>query len=280
MHGGNPYVDTPSEFAADPAYEHAGAAWRETTSVYGPDFTLLSELVALVSGSSSGRGRLDLQGPRGGGCPRVRGAGREARAGPRPRQPRSSAGTRSSPFTSRAAATTTRCWRRSCSARWRWRPRAAGPSPGRPGQARSCSSGSRSCSWCFARSRRAPPAGASTTAGSRSPALVLLGLATWRYGFDWVRAFGPLARNAEGQTSYALPAPGRAARRSLTELRSAWRRWRWPPVLLARAGGAPRPRTARALGVPPARDNALACTLVHDLGATPRGGGGRPASAS
>ena len=32
-----------------------------------------------------------------------------------------------------------------------------------------------------------------------------LGLATWRYGFDWVRAFGPLARNAESQTSYALP---------------------------------------------------------------------------
>jgi alpha-1,6-mannosyltransferase len=35
--------------------------------------------------------------------------------------------------------------------------------------------------------------------------LAVLGLATWRYGFDWVRAFGPLARNAEGQTSYALP---------------------------------------------------------------------------
>ena len=34
---------------------------------------------------------------------------------------------------------------------------------------------------------------------------MLLGLATWRYGFDWLRAFGPLARNAEGQTSYALP---------------------------------------------------------------------------
>jgi hypothetical protein len=33
----------------------------------------------------------------------------------------------------------------------------------------------------------------------------LLALATWRYGLDWVRAFGPLARNAEGQTSYALP---------------------------------------------------------------------------
>ena len=33
VHGGNPYVDTPSEFSSDPAYEHAGAAWRDTTSV-------------------------------------------------------------------------------------------------------------------------------------------------------------------------------------------------------------------------------------------------------
>ena len=53
MHDGNPYVDTPSEFPDDPAYDDAGAAWRETTSVYGPAFTLLSEVVALVSGSSA-----------------------------------------------------------------------------------------------------------------------------------------------------------------------------------------------------------------------------------
>ena len=53
VHDGNPYVDTPSEFPDDPAYEHAGAAWRETTSVYGPAFTLVSEAVALVSGSSA-----------------------------------------------------------------------------------------------------------------------------------------------------------------------------------------------------------------------------------
>ena len=39
----------------------------------------------------------------------------------------------------------------------------------------------------------------------RRRAVVLVSLATWRYGFDWLRAFGPLARNAEGQTSYALP---------------------------------------------------------------------------
>jgi hypothetical protein len=36
-----------------------------------------------------------------------------------------------------------------------------------------------------------------------SAAAVLV--ATWLYGLDWLRAFGPLARNAEGQTSYALP---------------------------------------------------------------------------
>ena len=36
-------------------------------------------------------------------------------------------------------------------------------------------------------------------------AVLLVSLATLRYGIDWVRAFGPLARNAEGQTSYALP---------------------------------------------------------------------------
>jgi hypothetical protein len=43
VHDGNPYVDTPSEYPDDPAYDYAGAAWRETTSVYGPAFTLASE---------------------------------------------------------------------------------------------------------------------------------------------------------------------------------------------------------------------------------------------
>ena len=53
VHDGDPYVDTPSEFPDDPAYDKAGADWRETTSVYGPAFTLISEGVALVSGSSA-----------------------------------------------------------------------------------------------------------------------------------------------------------------------------------------------------------------------------------
>ena len=52
--------------------------------------------------------------------------------------------------------------------------------------------------------RRARPAAASAISASRSRPRVAA-VATLRYGVDWVRAFGPLARNAEGQTSYALP---------------------------------------------------------------------------
>ena len=36
-------------------------------------------------------------------------------------------------------------------------------------------------------------------------AAAIVGLATWRYGVDWLRSFGPLARNAAEQSSYALP---------------------------------------------------------------------------
>ena len=53
VHDADPYVDTPNEFPDDPAYDKAGADWRDTTSVYGPAFTLLSEAVALVAGTSA-----------------------------------------------------------------------------------------------------------------------------------------------------------------------------------------------------------------------------------
>jgi alpha-1,6-mannosyltransferase len=50
---GNPYVDPPSAFPESPAAPHLGADWRDTTSVYGPAFTLLSEPVARIAGSSA-----------------------------------------------------------------------------------------------------------------------------------------------------------------------------------------------------------------------------------
>ena len=50
--GGNPYADPPSAFPESPASPYLGADWRDETSVYGPVFTLVSEPVAAVAGSS------------------------------------------------------------------------------------------------------------------------------------------------------------------------------------------------------------------------------------
>ncbi len=50
--GANPYVETPAEHPGNPAFAHAGADWRDAVSVYGPAFTLLSQVVAFGAGSS------------------------------------------------------------------------------------------------------------------------------------------------------------------------------------------------------------------------------------
>jgi len=204
VHGGNPYVDTPSEFSADPSYDYAGAAWRETTSVYGPGFTLLSELVALVSGSSATAAAWI--------------------------------------FKILAAASVLACAvlaarlakdRPAAAALVGWNPLfavhfAGGghndallaalalgalllASTGRRGLAGAAWAGAVLLKWIpvLFLALRALEARATGRRidhrGFAAAGFVLLGLATWRYGFDWVRAFGPLARNAEGQTSYALP---------------------------------------------------------------------------
>jgi hypothetical protein len=52
VHHGNPYADRPSRFPHDPAYRRMGRVWQHKPSVYGPVFTLGSEGVAHVAGSS------------------------------------------------------------------------------------------------------------------------------------------------------------------------------------------------------------------------------------
>jgi glycosyl transferase family 87 len=52
IHGANPYDDEPADFRDDPAFPYIGTEWHETTSVYGPAFTLASEPVARVAGAS------------------------------------------------------------------------------------------------------------------------------------------------------------------------------------------------------------------------------------
>jgi hypothetical protein len=50
--GHDPYTEEPERFPANPAFPHAGADWRDTTSVYGPVFTFASQPVAAAAGDS------------------------------------------------------------------------------------------------------------------------------------------------------------------------------------------------------------------------------------
>ena len=78
--GGNPYADPPADFPANPALPYMGSAWLDTTTVYGPAFTLASEPLALVAGDSRRRRGLDVQGARRRRRARGRAARRAARA--------------------------------------------------------------------------------------------------------------------------------------------------------------------------------------------------------
>jgi hypothetical protein len=50
VESGNPYGDPPSTYPGDVAYAAMGSSWRDTTSLYGPLFTLGSELHARIAG--------------------------------------------------------------------------------------------------------------------------------------------------------------------------------------------------------------------------------------
>ena len=280
--GGNPYVDPPSDFPESPAAPYLGADWRDTTSVYGPAFTLVSEPVARVAGSSADAAAWlfkSLAAAR-----RARGdrrASRGARGGPRSR-PRSSAGTpcwrstragggHNDALVGALVATAVAlgvhrratCERRGVGARGARQVGAA-----RLLRAR--------------RARRARPARVRTGArGVRRDRSSSAGaLATWRYGLDWLGALGPLADNAVRRTSYALPSrleqlgvpARRRPRRSRSPLLAVGLAW------LARDALARR-RAARARRLPRARDDPLPRRLVPRVGGAARGAGGRrPAS--
>lgn len=53
VHDANPYTQPPHDFPEDPAYPYIGGAYHGTTSVYGPLFTLGSEPVAVAAASSA-----------------------------------------------------------------------------------------------------------------------------------------------------------------------------------------------------------------------------------
>jgi Glycosyltransferase family 87 len=53
VHDANPYQQRPRDFADDPAYAYIGGAWHGATSVYGPLFTFASEPASAAAGSSA-----------------------------------------------------------------------------------------------------------------------------------------------------------------------------------------------------------------------------------
>jgi hypothetical protein len=204
VHDGNPYTEAPQEFAADPAFRWIGADWRDSGSVYGPAFTLASEPVALAAGESEDAAAWIFKG--------LAAAAMLA-----------------------ATLLAARLARRQAlaAAFVGWNPVLALHFAG----------GGHNDAWMAALVLAALALGAggrrqlagiawaaavlvkwvpllflplrvlqARTArrrvghlGLAAGLVVLLALATLRYGTGWLEAFGPLARNAGGETSYALP---------------------------------------------------------------------------
>jgi hypothetical protein len=202
--GGNPYVDPPSVFPQSPAAPHLGADWRDTTSVYGPAFTLVSEPVARLAGSSADTAAWFFKGL----------AALSVLAA-------TVAVSRSSRRPELAAAFVG------------WNPVLAVHAGGGGhndalvgalvatavalGVHRRATAGG--AVWAFATLVKWVPllffalaALAARTRGRATGTAALVvtlaagaAIATWRYGVDWLGAAGPLAGNAARRTSYALP---------------------------------------------------------------------------
>ena len=206
VHDGNPYVDVPNDYPDDPAYPLMGSYWYDTTSVYGPGFTLVSEVHAEAVGESPEAAawtyrtlaalamvalvllaaRLSLPARVRGRLRRLESLAGDPLRGGRPQ---------------RCVDDGLRPRARSPSLR-----PAGGRSPVSPGVPRSRSSGCRSSSCRCGSWRPAASAGASTTAGLAAAAVVIVAIATWRYGLEWAGAAGPLATNlAEDRAWYAIP---------------------------------------------------------------------------
>lgn len=204
VHGANPYRDPPAEFPDDPSFAFVGADWRDTTSVYGPVFTLASEPVALVAGESEDAvawiyktlAALAV----------LVAVGLAARLSPRPVFACAFAGWNPLLAVHFAGGGHNDAWMAALVV----------------GALALAASGRRfwaGAAWAAAvlvkwvpivflplRALEARRTGRPVDhRGFALGVLVLLGLATMRYGFGWLEAFGPLARNANTETSYALP---------------------------------------------------------------------------
>ncbi|HEV3404567.1 MAG TPA: hypothetical protein VG073_09765 [Gaiellaceae bacterium] len=203
LHGANPYVATPADFQQDPAFRWVGKGRRDASAVSGPAFTLASEPLALAGGGSAAAAAWTYKGIAA-ACmaaivllvARLTGSAfAVAFAGWNPLLALHLAGGGHNDawmaalvVAALAAAATGR--RQLAGAAWalailvKWVPllffglRAAEARATRRGVAHR---------------------------GFAVTAVAVLGLATWRYGFHWLDAFGPLARRANRGSGFAIP---------------------------------------------------------------------------
>jgi hypothetical protein len=204
VHGGDPYVDPPEAFPDDPAFRHVGADWRDETSVYGPAFTLASEPLALAAGRSADAAAWLYKALAAAGI--LAAAALAARLSPRPAFAAAFVGWNPLLAVHFAGGGHNDAWmialvvgalalgasgrRQLAGVAWalaifvKWVPLLLLPL--RALEAR-------------ARGRRVGHLGFALAAAA------VVAVATLRYGPDWLRALGPLARNANQETAFAVP---------------------------------------------------------------------------
>lgn len=205
VHGGNPYVDVPSDYPDDPAYPLMGSYWYETTSVYGPGFTLASEGHAAVVGESETAAALLYRALAAAAMVAI--VLLAARLSPRPAFAAAFVGWNPLLALHFAGGGHNDAWMMALVLG-----ALALAASGRRALAGAAWAAAIAVKWvpllflplrlleARRTGRRVDHRGLAVTAA------LLVAIATWRYGFAWVGAVGPLATNlAEDRASYAVP---------------------------------------------------------------------------
>jgi hypothetical protein len=204
VHDANPYRVEPAEFPRDPAFRYIGTSWRDSTTVYGPAFTLASEPLARAAGSSADAAAWIYKALA--AVAVLAAAALAARLSVRPALALAFVGWNPLLAVHFAGGGHNDAW----VALLVVGALAAGAA-GRRQLAGVCWAVGALVKWVplvllplralEARSRRRHVG----HAGFAAAAALLVALAVARYGTAWLEAFGPLARNANHETRWALP---------------------------------------------------------------------------
>jgi alpha-1,6-mannosyltransferase len=204
VHGANPYTDRPDGFANDPAFKLMGAQWRDTTSVYGPAFTLASEAHAAGVGESSAAAAWTYKVAA--AVALVALAWLAARLGSAPAFAAAFVGWNPLLAVHFAGGGHNDAWMMALVVG-----AIALAAAGRRNWAGAAWAAAVAVKWVALvflplRALEARRHGRRVGhAGFAAGALVIVAFATWRYGRGWLDAFGPVARNLQEGSNYSIP---------------------------------------------------------------------------